>query len=163
MRSYLFLVALFAFIGGWLLFFHPFEVTLQSSTTPQFQIEKFVFRLLTPKGEDLWLKGHRGIKQKDILKIWGVEVKRAKERLLAKKGSYSRKMLRLKENVHYYKKDMEFECDLALYDLDRKILKVPGAFDLRTPTMRVRGRRLVYNQKVGTIKAQDIEASIKSL
>ncbi len=163
MRSYFFLAVLFAFIGSWVLFFHPFEVILQSSTTPQLQIEKFIFRLLTPEGEALWLKGYRGIKQKDILKIWRVEVKRAGERFLAKEGIYNQSMLKLKEHVHYYKKDLEFRCDLALYDLNQKILKVPGTFDLRTPTMRVQGRKLVYNQKVGTIKAQDIEALIKSL
>ncbi len=163
MRSYYLLAALFLFIAGWLLFFHPFEVSLKNTATTQLQIEKFVFRLLTPQGEDLWLKGQKGIKNADLLKIWDLEVQHGDERLLAKKGVYSGQLLRLRHNVRFLKKDMAFHCDVALYSVTTKILKVPGSFDLRTPTMHIQGRRLVYNQKVGTIRAKDIKASIKSL
>ncbi len=163
MRSYYLLAALFLFIVGWLIFFHPFEVRMQNGATAQLQIEKFLFRLLTPQGEELWLKGQKGIKKADLLKIWDLEVQRGDERLLAKKGSYSGQLLRLRHDVRFFKKDLSFHCDMALYSVAKKILKVPGDFDLRTPTMHVHGRRLVYNQKVGTIKANDIKAFIKSL
>lgn len=163
MKSYALLVALFLFIAGWLLLFHPFEVSEHTKSVPQLQIKKFVFKLLTPLGEELWLKAQKGVKQKDRLKIWDLEVRRQEERLFAKKGSYSAQLLRLRQDVRYQKRDLKFRCDLALYNISKKLLKVPGAFELHTPTMYVTGRELLYNQKVGTIRAKDIEAVIKSL
>jgi len=162
-RSYFLLAVLFLFITGWLFLFHPFEVKEYTKSAPQLQIEKFVFKLLTPKGEDLWLKAQKGIKQKDILKIWDVEVRHQDERLLAKKGSYSGQLLRLHQDVRYQKRDLKFRCNLALYHILKKLLKVRGTFELHTPTMYVTGKELFYNQKVGTIRAKDIEAVIKSL
>ncbi len=163
MRSYLLLAALFLFIFGWLFFLHPVEVNMQNVNVPQLQIKKFVFTLLTPQGEEFWLTAQKGIKRGRLLKIWKMEAKYQDERFLAQEGRYSEKLLRLRHNVRFYRKDMAFHCEYALYNISQKILKVPLFFDLHTSTMDIVGYELFYNQKTGTIRARNIIALIKSL
>ncbi len=148
---------------AWLIFFKPFEVIPKTSQTPALRLEKFVFRSTTPDGVEIVMRGEEGIKEKRILKIKDIQVEKKYERLLAKTGIYDGALVRLRGDIQYIKKDMQFFSNYALYNIAKKVLKVPGEFTLSTPSLEVKGKELIYNQKSGTISAKNIKATLKSI
>ena len=150
------------FVIGWILFFKPYEVTLQNSPPRNIVFENFTFKLITPKEVQAILVGKKGIKEGKRVTIYDFHFQKDKESLSANKGVYQEPLLEVFDNVDYKRPHFELISSYGKYFLDKKILKVPLKFTIFTKEGKIKGDHLVYYLKSDKILARDIYAKIES-
>ena len=159
MKPLYFYVLLALFILFWLLLYKPYELFGSKTEEPAITLKDFAYSELDEKGERLALRAKKGLYEQKSFKIQKPTVQNnSGETLSADLGYYDDHLLRLQGNVRYIGKEYRFFTKRAIYDTAAQKLIVPTPFELRGPNMLVRGRKLYYFKKIGTIEAFDIDA-----
>ncbi len=163
-KIYFFFWVLLLFIGVWLVLFRPVEIdSSHIKNLPQLEFKGFVFTSLDSQGVQLAIKGKSAAKIDNMLMVENIEVERHKNHLQAQRGIYKNDVVKLLGNVKLSAPTMYLSTQKALYYLSTHLVSIETPFVLKTKEVVVHGKRLVYNEKSGTVRAYTIQAVIKSV
>lgn len=146
------------------MFFRPVEIDFSHiKNLPQLEFKGFVFTSLDSKGVQLAMKGKSAAKIDNVLVVEDIEVERHQNNLQAQRGVYKNGVVKLRGNVSLSNPTMHLTTQKALYYLATHLVSIESPFVLKTKDIVVHGKRLVYNEKSGTVRAYTIKAVIKSV
>ncbi len=164
MKIYLFFAVLALFIALWLLLFKPFEIETERLSKRGLSFENFIYKTLTPKGTKTIIKGKKGIKTAQELRVEDLVLIDEKHNILqAKKGLYGDGKVILEKDISFQTRDFNLTTQKAIYYIKLAFLRIPTPFFMISSYGTVNGKKMVYNQKSGKIVAYDIQAHIKSV
>ena len=161
MKFRIFFSFLALFIGAWIVFFKPFEVSLQKVSDSHISFEKFAFRQLSPQGVELQVRGSKAVALGDRLLFFDVVVQKEDLNLKAKEANYTNDTVELNENIVLKTKEYTLHTDKARYYLKAGIIQIRSPFELKAENLWARGQRGEVYIKERRIKAYKIKAKVK--
>ena len=162
MRIFWIFGVLVGFIGAWIAFFKPFNV----QKTPQLQTEAtfkdFRYYELTPQKIDIFIEGSMAMKSAHALTIRDFHMLYNRDSLIAKRGVYAQNAIHLYQDI-LYRHDDEYNLTTqrAWYDNTKEILFITKPFTIRSKGLIAKGQKGVLYRKLGTMRAQRVQASIE--
>ncbi len=161
MRFFGFLLVLFGFVVVWLVLFKPFSYKIVSNSANNAIFKEFVYRAYTTHKAPLLLQGKRGVQRKDRILVDHPIAIREDESLEAKWGRYDKKSIFLRGNVRYTSKDFRVFAPKALYNIVSEQLMINAPYTIIATNYTIKGQKLLYNKKLGTIRSDNIKAKFK--
>ncbi len=161
MRFFLFLGLLFGYLFLWLILFKPFSYKVGSKSVYNAVFQDFVYTSYSTKKTPLVLQGKRGIQKKEAVIVDDPIAQKDQEKIVARWGKYDKRTLLLRGDVRYYSKDFDLVTSKALYDIIHEKLVINAPYTIIAPRYKIKGTKIVYYKKLGTILSKNVDAIFK--
>lgn len=159
-----FLLLLGLLLGMYNYFTPSYTLAQEVGEVPKIELISFTLYEVSHKGIEHILEGEEGKKFDERYTVTSAKfsdnTKNLFQSIRSDEADYRSDRIKLSGNVHYVREDgLEFRSDEGQYDTKASLITTQTPFVITQNTNRIEGKKLIYNNELDTVSADQVRVN----